>query len=405
MAIRPEILDEILKEYDGNPETFWGKDGIFKELSKGLIERAMKAEMAHHLGYKENEKKKGGRSNHRNGNFNKKIKGDSGEVEIEVPRDRNGSFEPQIVKKGESRITGMDDKIISMYARGMSVREIQGHLEEIYGVEVSADLISTVTDAVIDEVQKWQSRALQEIYPIVYLDALVVKGRNGGKSSNRTVYLAIGINIHGVKEPLGLWIEESEGAKFWLKVITELKNRGVQDIFIACVDGLKGFPDAIEAVFPETDVQLCIVHMVRNSLKFVSYKHYKEVTSDLKTIYRASTLDEAELNLKSFAEKWDSQYPTISRSWKNNWARVIPFFDYPPEIRKIIYTTNAIESINMSLRKVIKNRCQFPNDMAILKLLYLGLMNLTKKWTRPIHNWKQALNQFAIKFEDRFPGN
>ena len=403
MTIRPEILDEILKDYDCNPETFWGEEGIFKELSKGLIERAMKAELKHHLGYRENEKQHGGRNNYRNGTYSKKVKGDSGELEIEVPRDREGSFEPQIVKKGESRITGMDDKIISMYSRGMSVREIRAHLEEIYGINVSADLISTVTDSVIEEVKKWQNRALQEVYPIIYLDALVVKGRSDGKAANRSVYLAIGVNMEGIKEPLGLWIEESEGAKFWLKVVTELKNRGVKDIFIACVDGLKGFPEAIEAVFPDAEVQICLVHMVRNALKFVSYKDYKKVTADLKTIYQANTLDEAELNLDAFAEKWDAQYPTISRSWRQNWSRLIPFFDYPPEIRKIIYTTNAIESINMSLRKVIKNRCQFPNDMAILKLLYLGLINLSKKWNRPLQNWKQALNQFAIRFEDRFP--
>ena len=285
----------------------------------------------------------------------------------------------------------------------MSNREVQGHLQEIYGIDVSPTLISTVTDSIIDEVKKWQHRPLQDIYPIVYLDALVVKGRSEGRASNRTVYLAVGINMEGVKEALGLWIEESEGAKFWLKVITELKNRGVDDIFIACVDGLKGFPEAIEAVYPKAEVQLCIVHMVRNSLKFVSYKDYKAVTTDLKLIYRASTLEEAEKALSQFSEKWDKQYPTISKSWRNNWARVIPFFDYPPEIRKIIYTTNAIESINMSLRKVIKNRCQFPNDMAIMKLLYLGLINITKKWNRPIHNWKQALNQFSIRFEDRFP--
>ena len=340
---------------------------------------------------------------YRNGTYFKKVKGDSGELEIEVPRDRDGSFEPQIVKKGESRITGMDDKIISMYSRGMSVREIRAHLEEIYGINVSADLISTVTDSVIEEVKKWQNRALQEVYPIIYLDALVVKGRSDGKAANRSVYLAIGVNMEGIKEPLGLWIEESEGAKFWLKVVTELKNRGVKDIFIACVDGLKGFPEAIEAVFPDAEVQICLVHMVKNALKFVSYKDYKKVTVDLKTIYQANTLDEAELNLDAFAEKWDAQYPTISRSWRQNWSRLIPFFDYPPEIRKIIYTTNAIESINMSLRKVIKNRCQFPNDMAILKLLYLGLINLSKKWNRPLQNWKQALNQFAIRFEDRFP--
>ena len=370
MSIRAEILDEILKDYDGNPETFWGKGGIYKELSKGLIERALKTEMKFHLGYEENDQLDGGRPNYRNGNYSKKVKGDSGEMKLEIPRDRSGTFEPQIVQKGKSRITGLDDKIISMYARGMSVREIRSHLEEIYEINVSPDLISTVTDSVVEEVTKWQDRVLQEVYPIVYLDAFVVKGRSESKAANRTVYLAIGITLEGYKEALGLWIEESEGSKFWLKVITELKNRGVKDIFIACVDGLKGFPEAIESVFPKTEVQLCIVHMVRNSLKFVSYKDYKAVTSDLKLIYRANTVAQAEQNLDSFTEKWNKKYPTIGRSWKNNWSKIIPFFDYPPEIRKIIYTTNMIESINMSLRKITKNRCQFPNDTAIFKLLF-----------------------------------
>ena len=322
---------------------------------------------------------------------------------IEIPRDRDSSFDPRIVPKGQTRFAGFDDKIISLYARGMTTREIKGHLEEIYGVEVSPTLISTVTNAVSDEVKIWQNRSLDAVYPIVYMDAIRVKGRATGHVLNKAVYLAIGITMEGVKEVLGMWVAETEGAKFWLQVVTELRNRGVQDIFIACVDGLKGFPEAIETVFPQAQVQLCIVHMVRNSLKYVSWKQRKEVAADLKTIYQASTADQAEMSLSDFEEKWDKTHPSIGQSWRRNWVRIIPFFAYPPEIRKVIYTTNAIESLNMSLRKVTKNRGSFPNDESMLKLLYLALNNIAKKWTMPIRDWKAALNRFSILFGDRMP--
>ncbi len=321
-----------------------------------------------------------------------------------MPRDRNGTFEPQIIEKHQTRFTGFDDNIISLYARGLSTREIQQHLEEIYQVEVSPALISNVTEEVIEEVRAWQNRELDEVYPIMYLDALQFKVRDGGHVRNKAVYLAIGVKLSGLKEVLGLWIAQTEGAKFWLQVVTELKNRGVSDIFIACVDGLKGFPEAIETVFPKTEVQLCIVHLTRYSLNFVGWKQRGEVARDLKTIYSSATEVEAEQRLDEFAAKWDAKFPLISKSWRSNWPRVIPFFAHPPEIRKIIYTTNAVESLNMSLRKVSKARASFPNDDALLKLLYLALRNVAKKWTRmKVLDWAAALNRFAILYEDRLP--
>ncbi|OYY71993.1 MAG: IS256 family transposase, partial [Gammaproteobacteria bacterium 28-57-27] len=294
-------------------------------------------------------------------------------------------------------------KILSLYARGMSVRDIQAHLEDMYGAEVSPTLISSVTDAVMDDVRTWQSRPLDAIYPIVYLDCIHVKVRDNGTVKTKAVYLALGINLAGEKELLGLWIAQTEGAKFWLHVVTELKNRGIADIFIACVDGLKGFPEAIESVFPKTAVQLCIVHMVRYSLNYVSWKLRKEVAADLRAIYTAATIDEAERQLDAFDVTWGEAYPAISQSWRRNWTRLTPFFDYPPEIRKVIYTTNAIESVNMGLRKISKNRGSFPSDDAVLKLFYLALENISKKWTMPIRDWKAALNRFTIQFEDRMP--
>jgi putative transposase len=402
MAIRDELLDELLKEYK-DPEDLFGKNGIFKELKKRLIEKAMDAEITHHLGYEKHSTSGKNTGNSRNGKSPKTIKSDSGEIPIVVPRDRNGSFEPRIVKKNQTRFDGFDEKIISMYARGMTTRDIQAHLEELYGVEVSPALISDVTDSVINEVKEWQIRPLDEVYAIVYLDATIIKVRSEGRVIKKSAYLAIGINLEGLKDVLGIWLEETEGAKFWLKVMTEIKNRGVQDIFIACVDGLKGFPDAIEAVFPKTEVQLCIVHMVRNSLRFVSWKDRKKVAGDLKSVYRATTEEQARMYLVEFADQWNSKYPMISKSWQSNWQRIIPFFAYPEEIRKIIYTTNAIESLNNTLKKTIKNRASFPNDEAALKLLYLSLKNIIKKWTMPIRNWGTALNQFAIMFDERMP--
>jgi putative transposase len=400
MAISDKLLDELLSDYE-NPEDLIGEGGILKELTKRLIERAMEAELTTHLGYEKNEKSSVKKKNTRNGHSKKVLKGGFGQAEIQVPRDRNSEFEPKIVPKGQTHFDGFDDKIISMYARGMTVREIQSHLEEIYQVEVSPTLISNVTNAVIDEVKTWQCRPLEAIYPIVYFDALRGKVRDDGQIKNKAVYLALGVNMRGHKELLGLWISDNEGAKFWLGVMTELNNRGVKDIFIACVDGLKGFPEAIETVFPDTKVQLCIVHMVRSSLRYVSYKDRKAVASDLKEIYRSATEDEASLRLLEFAEKWDGKYPSISKSWQRNWEAIIPFFDYPEDIRKVIYTTNAIESLNRSLRKIIKNRGVFPNDDSLFKLLYLALRNISKKWTMPIRNWNAAMNRFSIEYEER----
>lgn len=395
-----ELLDELLQGVE-DPEDLFGKEGLLKQLTKSLVERALEGELTDHLGYEKHSPESRTTDNSRNGTSKKTLKGDLGKIPIEVPRDREGSFDPKIIKKHQTRFDGFDDKIIAMYARGMTTRDIQAQLEDIYGVEVSPSLVSKVTDEVLSEVKAWQNRPLDPLYPIVFLDALRVKSRLDGHISNQAVYLAIGINMDGLKEVLGMWIAKTEGAKFWLSVLTELKNRGLKDIFIASVDGLKGFPDAIETVYPDTQVQLCIVHMVRHSLKYVSWKQRKEMADDLKTIYRAATIDEAQTNLDLFSDKWDKTHPSVSKSWRNNWERLTPFFDYPPAIRKVIYTTNAIESLNMSLRKVTKNRGSFPNDEAVFKILYLALNNASKKWTMPIQRWKDAMNHFAIIFEHR----
>jgi len=402
MPIDHKLIDNLLKDYK-TPEEILGDNGLLKQLTKAVLERAMQAELTDHLGYEPHDAAGDNSGNSRNGKSRKTLKGDFGELPLEVPRDRNSTFAPQIVPKGQTRFDGFDDKILSLYARGMTTREIQAHLEEIYRVEVSPALISSVTDAVAEEVKAWQNRPLDALYPILYLDALQVKVRDGAHVRNKAIYLAIGVNLSGIKEVLGLWVAQTEGAKFWLQVVTELKNRGVADIFIACVDGLKGFPEAIEAVFPQAQVQLCIVHLVRHSLNYVGWKQRKEVAADLQTVYRAATREEAELRLEEFAGKWDVQFPTISRSWRANWERVTPFFAYPADIRKVIYTTNAVESVNMSLRKIIKNRGSFPSDEAALKLLYLALQNIARKLTMAIKEWKAALNRFAIIFEDRMP--
>jgi putative transposase len=328
------------------------------------------------------------------------LKGDFGEAEIEVPRDRNGTFTPQIVAPHQRRFTGFDDKILSMYARGMTTREIQGHLEEIYGVEVSPSLISSVTDAVVEEVKEWQSRPLEPLYPILFLDALMVKMRHEGRVENRAVYVAVGIDLEGRKDVLGLWTSANEGAKFWLQVLTELRNRGVKDIFIACVDGLKGFPQAIETMFPQAQVQTCIVHLVRASLNYVGWKERKQVAADLKAVYRAATAEEAEQRLTQFAAKWDNRFASIAALWRRQWPQVIPFFAFPAEIRRVIYTTNAVESLNMSLRKALKPRMAFPNEEAALKVMYLALRNLIRKWDQ-VRDWKAALNCFTVLWQDR----
>lgn len=402
MAITDDLLDELIKDYK-KPEDLIGENGLLKQLTKRLLEKAMQAEMSEHLGYPKHAPTGNNSGNSRNGSYKKKVKGDFGEIDLTVPRDRNATFEPAIIPKGESRFKGFDDKIISMYAKGMTTRDIQAHLQDMYGVEVSPTLVSQVTEAVTEEVRLWQNRPLDDVYPIVYLDAIRIKVKHNGSIVTKAVYLAIAVTMEGVKDVLGMWAAETEGAKFWLSILTELKNRGVKDILIACVDGLKGFPEAIEAAFPQTQVQLCIVHLVRHSLNYVSWKQRKEMAFDLKEIYSAPTVEQAEANLEAFEEKWDATHPKVSQSWRNNWQRIIPYFAYPPAIRRVIYTTNTIESLNMSLRKVTKNRGSFPNDEAMFKLLYLALTNISKKWTMPIKDWKSALNQFCIMFEERLP--
>ncbi len=402
MASRTEMLDELLKDYK-TPEDLLGKNGIVKQLTKELLERALEAEMTDHLGYAKHAVEGRGSGNSRNGTRSKTLKTEQGDLPLTIPRDRRGAFEPILVPKGQRRSGVLDEQIISLYARGLTVAEIQGHLEEIYGTQVSRGLISTVTDAVVEEVTAWQNRPLDAVYPIVYFDALRVKIRTDHTVTNQAVYLALGVNMEGEKELLGLWIAQNEGAKFWLGVLNELKNRGVEDLFIACVDGLTGFPEAVEAAFPDTQVQLCIVHMVRNSLRYVPWKQRKAVAADLKAIYQAASLQEAESHLAAFEEKWDTHFPTISASWRQHWAHITPFFAFPPDIRRVIYTTNAIESLNSTLRKIIKTRRVFPSEEAATKLLYLALQNIAKKWTKPIKNWRKALNQFAIFFPGRIP--
>jgi putative transposase len=399
MEIKKEVLDELIKDYK-KPEDLIGETGLLKQLTKALLERAMGAELTQHLGYEKHDPVGYHSGNSRNGTSAKTVKGEFGEITVETPRDRNSSFEPQILKKHQTRFDGFDDKILSMYSRGMTTREIQGHLQEMYGVEVSPTLISEVTDAVIEEVKAWQSRPLEPLYAIIYLDALYVKMRHEGRVENRAVYVAVGVDLDGRKDVLGLWTSANEGAKFWLGVLTELKNRGVRDVLIACVDGLKGFPQAIESVFPETRIQLCIVHLVRASLNYVNWKERKQVAADLKAIYRAGTEPQAELELRDFIAKWGNKYQAIGRLWKENWERVIPFFEFPPEIRRVIYTTNAVESLHMSLRKIIKTRGSFPSEEAALKLLYLALRNVIGKWD-VIQHWKQALNHFQMLWGER----
>lgn len=370
-------------------------------LTKLTVEAALKGEMNHHLGYNKNSPTGHHSGNSRNGYSTKKLKGEHGKLDIQAPRDRNASFEPHLVKKGQSRITGMDDQILSLYAKGMSTRDIVATFQEMYGADISAGLVSQVTNAVIEQVVEWQNRPLEAVYPIVYLDCIVLKIRQDKRVINKAIYLALGVNVEGHKELLGMWISENEGAKFWLSVLTDLKNRGVKHLLIACVDGLKGFPDAINATFPDTKVQLCIVHMVRNSLKFVPWKDYKELTSDLKLIYKSISEQEANLELDRFAEKWDEKYPQISKSWRANWVNLITIFDYPDDIRKVIYTTNAIESLNSVIRKSVKTRKVFPNDDAAMKVIYLAVEAASKKWTMPIRDWKPALNRFMIEFEEQ----
>ena len=399
-TITSEILDQLLANYK-QPEDLTGEQGLFKQLKKALIERALGAELSEHLGYEKGDPAGRGSGNSRNGTSSKTLLTEEGELEIAVPRDRAGSFEPQLIAKGQTHFDGFDDKILSLYARGMTVREIQGHLAELYGTDVSPDLISRVTGAVLDEVRAWQNRPLDPVYPVVFFDALRVKIRDEGLVKNKAVYVALALNPDGEKEVLGLWIEQTEGAKFWLKVINELKARGVNDILIAVVDGLKGFPEAITSVYPEAIVQTCIVHLIRNSLAFVTWKDRKAILPSIKAIYRAETAEAALARLDDFEAAWGRRYPAVGAAWRRAWEHVVPLFAFPKDIRKMIYTTNAVESLHRSLRKIIKTRGSFPSDEAALKLLFLALRNAGVHWRKPVE-WTAAMGQFAILFGDRF---
>jgi putative transposase len=402
-ALDMTVIDQWLAEHYKQPSDIMGKEGLLAQLTKAVVERALGAELTHHLGYAPGGSPSEDGGNCRNGTSAKTLIGDGGRVEIAVPRDRRSTFEPRLIPKGQKRFEGFDEKIIALYARGMTVREIQGLLLEQYHVDVGHDFISTVTDAVLDEVVAWQNRPLERLYPIVFFDALRVKMRADGVVKNQAVYLALGVATDGTRDVLGLWIEQTEGAKFWLKVMNELRNRGVADILIAVVDGLKGFPEAITSVFPQTTVQTCIVHLTRFSLAYCSWQDRTKVAAELKTIYRAASAEEAARRLEEFTNSALGQkYPMIAASWQRHWTEVIPFYDYPPEIRKMIYTTNAIESLNMQLRKVLKNRGHFPSEAAASKLIYLALRNIVKQWKRPPTHWGAAAHQFALKFGERF---
>lgn len=394
-----EELHALAKLAAKNLKTEQDLNEFSEMLTKVTVEAALNAELDDHLGYSKHEKAQ--TDNSRNGFSSKTLQTKDGQFELNTPRDRDGSFEPELVKKNQRRFTLMDDKILFLYAQGQSTREIVDTFQELYGADISAGLVSKVTHAVIDQVVEWQSRPLDAVYPIVYLDCIVLKIRQDKQVINKSIYLALGVNLEGQKELLGMWLSENEGAKFWLNVLTELQNRGVKDILIACVDGLKGFPDAINTAFPDTQIQLCIVHMVRNSMKFVPWKDYKAVTRDLKQIYQSATEEEALLALDEFAERWDEKYPQISKSWRNHWENLNTLFNYPPDIRKAIYTTNAIESLNSVIRKATKKRKLFPTDDSAKKVIYLAIREASKKWTMPIRNWKPALNRFIIEFEDR----
>jgi len=401
----PDKLDKLLDALteDATAEEILKDGSILKELQKRFIERALEAEMTDHLGYEKNSPDGKNTGNSRNGRSSKTVAAPNGELDISTPRDRNGTFDPQLVRKRQVRLQGFDEKVIAFYSRGMTTREIQEQLLEVYGTEVSPSLISKVTDAVLDEAKTWQNRPLDAVYPVVYLDAIHMKIRTSGRVTNRAVYLALGINLEGNKELLGLWIGEAEGAKFWLGILNELQNRGVQDILIAAVDGLTGFPEAIESVFPQTEVQLCVVHMIRNSLRYVGWKERKAVAKELKTIYTAPTAEAAGQALDAFEATFGERYPMVVKTWRSRWENVIPFFGYPDPIRKVIYTTNAIESLNAQLRKVTRKRGAFPTDDSVRKVLYLAITRASKKWTMPIRDWAVALNFFSIVFEGRVP--
>lgn len=396
--IPDDLLDQILERAGPNADLA-GPDGLIRQLTGRLVERALQTELTEHLGYEKNQARPG--ENARNGGTPKTLRTEAGDVEVQIPRDREGSFEPQLVKKHQRRLESFDERILALYARGMTVREISDFFKDAYDADVSPTLISTVTDGVLADIAEWRQRRLDAVYPIVYLDGLVVKVKVDGMVQKRTVYIALGVNMEGRKEVLGLWMSGTEGAKFWLHVITELKNRGVEDILIACCDGLKGFPEAIESVFPLAVVQTCIVHMIRNSLRLVAWGNRRAVAKDLKPIYRAATAEEGLAALEAFDEAWGKSYPSITRSWLDNWERISPFFAFPEDIRRAIYTTNAIEALNRQLRKALKPKGHFPSEDAVMKVLFLALRNAARKWTMPIQRWDLALQQLAIHFEGR----
>jgi len=399
----PEVPRELLDQFITGPMTAKSLDAVMRKFKKAFLERALGAEMTHHLGYEAGAEKPAGSSNHRNGSSAKTILTDEGPLRIEIPRDRHGDFEPQIVGKHERRFSGFDDKIISLYARGLTVREVQSHLQEMYSIEVSPEMISRVTDAVMAEVTAWQSRPLEPMYPVVFFDALRVKIRDEGTVRNKAIYLALGLLPDGTRDILGLWIENTEGAKFWMKVYTDLRTRGLADILIAVTDGLKGIPEALGAIYPATTLQTCIVHLIRNSLDYASWKERKALSMAIRPIYTAPGADAAMAELEAFeAGPWGTKFPTVVASWRRAWTHVIPFFAFPPDVRRIIYTTNAIESVNARLRKILKTRGHFPTDEAATKLIWLALRNITSDWKRESNYWKAAMNQFAILFEDRF---
>jgi putative transposase len=396
-----ELVDELLAGARSEEEIV-GPGGLLAQLTERLVERAMSAELTDHLGYEPHQEPPGGTGDTRNGSTPKTLATEHGPVRIKTPRDRNSTFEPKIVRKGQRRFEGFDDKILALYSRGLSVRDIEAHLQEIYGVKVGRDLISRVTDTVMEDVRAWQQRPLEDVYPVLFLDCLVLKIREGGTVQRRACYLALGVTVEGERDVLGMWFQETEGAKFWMQVIADLKQRGVQDILICCVDGLKGFPEAIEAIFPETIVQTCVVHLIRHSLKYVPRREREQVARDLKPIYTATDADQASLALEAFDEKWGSRFPVITQAWLNAWEYVIPFLAFPPEVRRVIYTTNAIEALNRQLRKAIKTKGHFPNEEAARKLIYLAVTNAVPQWTRT-RNWTTALLAFKIHFGDRLP--
>jgi len=396
-----EVIDELLAGAR-TEEEITGKGGLLSQLTKRLVERALEVELTDHLGYEPHLEPPGGAGNTRNGSTAKTLLTEHGEVRIETPRDRAGTFEPQIVRKRQRRFEGFDDKILALYSRGLSTRDIEAHLEEIYGVKVGRDLISRVTDAVMEDARAWQTRLLDDVYPVVFLDALVLKIRDGGSVQRKACYLALAITMEGEREVLGMWFQDNEGAKFWMQVLTDLKTRGVRDILICCVDGLKGFPEAIEAVFPQTTVQTCIVHLIRQSLRYVPRRQYEQVVKDLRPIYTAVNADAALAALEAFEEKWGAQLPPVVQAWRNSWDYVIPFLDFEPDVRRVIYTTNAIEALNRQLRKAIKTKGSFPTEDAARKLVYLAIQNAAPQWTST-RGWTKALLAFKINFGDRLP--